>query len=84
MRQNQRLSSAESLAFEGPAAELAAHLLEKMSSLFNMVRGFSFTRQTIFNFQNNIRTRPLYLHANAKPENYRHKHACRSGKLILK
>jgi hypothetical protein len=31
MRQNQRLSSAEPLAFEGPAVELAAPLLEKMS-----------------------------------------------------
>jgi hypothetical protein len=31
MRQNQRLSSAEPLAFKGPAVELAAPLLEKMS-----------------------------------------------------
>jgi hypothetical protein len=51
MRQNQRLSSAEPLAFEGPAAKLAAPLLEKMSYLLEIVLDCFFTRPGDFKLQ---------------------------------
>jgi hypothetical protein len=51
MRQNQRLSSAEPLAFEGPAVKLAAPLRApsgKKNSLVDVVRVLFFTRPDDF------------------------------------